>query len=69
MKIKDKEHIFLSLFFPNFFFTAFKFGKFQGLKCMDPLLEMWLSSSRYALYIYLENNLESSGPQNNIKRI
>ena len=36
---------------------------------MDPLLEMWLSSSRYVLYIYLENNLESGGPQNNIKRI
>ncbi|CBI33902.3 unnamed protein product, partial [Vitis vinifera] len=28
---------------------TFKFGKFQGLKCMDPLLEMWLSSSRYVL--------------------
>ena len=68
MKIKDKENFFLSLF-PPLFFTAFNFGKFQGLKCMDPLLEMWLSSSRYALYIYLENNLESSGPQNNIKRI
>ena len=68
MKIKDKENFFLSLF-SAIFFIAFKFGKFQGLKCMDPLLEMWLSSSRYALYIYLENNLESSGPQNNIKRI
>ena len=61
MKIKDKE------FF--FFFTTFKFGKFQGLKCMDPLLDMWLSSSRYVSYIYLENNLKSTGPQNNIKRI
>ena len=68
MKIKDKEISFY-LYFPPFFFTAFKFGKFQGLKCMDPLLEMWLSSSRYVLYIYLENNLESGGPQNNIKRI